>query len=105
MCRASGTTDREEVLVDLRVGQVVAGDVGDPADALVDVVLVRVGDHVLGQLFLVAEERLLVEEGGHVAVHHARVVTHPHLPVEGSVVRRWAGVAPKMRNMLITRSV
>ena len=80
-CSLFLSTDREEVFVDLRVGQVVAGDVGDAADALVDVVLVRVGNHILSQRLLVAEEGLLVQERRHVAVHHAGVVTHSNLPV------------------------
>ena len=35
-------------------------------------------NNILGNLLLVAEESLVVLEGGEVAVHHLRVVAHAH---------------------------
>ena len=55
------------------------GDVGQRADSLVDVVLVGVVDDVLGHALLVAEQALVVVEGGEVAVDHLGMVADTDL--------------------------
>lgn len=69
----------KEVPVHLGVRQIVARDVGEETHALVDVVVVRVLDDVLGQLVLAGEEALVHVEGGQVRVHHLGVVPHTNL--------------------------
>ena len=78
----------EEVLVGVLGGQVELADVGLGQDGLEDVVLVRVGHDVLGDLVGVAEPAQLLAVGLQVAVHQQRVDAHADgvLPDEGDFV-------------------
>lgn len=69
----------EEVAVHVGVRQIVSGYVGQRAQPLVDVIVLRVLDDVVADRFLVREERLVVVVRGQVTVHHLRVVSHAHL--------------------------
>lgn len=61
------------------IGQVVPGDVGQRAQALVDMIVLRIVDDVVADCLPVAEERLVVVVCGQVTVHHFRMISHPHL--------------------------
>ena len=69
----------EEVAVRLRVGQVVARDVGHGAQALVDAVLFGVVHDAPRHRLLVAKHAHVVVERGEVAVHHLCVVADSNL--------------------------
>ena len=93
----------EEVLVGLLGGQVKLADVGLGQDGLEDVVLVRVGHDVPGDLVGVAEPAQLLGVGVQVAVHQQGVDAHADgvLPDEGDFVLQlvldhlWGGVEGK----------
>jgi len=69
----------EEVAVDFRIRKIVARDVRQRGESLVDVVVLRMVDNVVSDALLVAEQRLVVVERVQVAVHHLGVVAHAHL--------------------------
>lgn len=72
----------EEVSVGLRVGQVVAGDVGEGAEALVDVVVLGVLDDGFRHHLLVPEDGLVVVVGCQVAVDHLGVIPYSYLEID-----------------------
>ena len=65
--------------VGVGVGQVVPGDVGHGANAVIDVVVLRVVDDVLGYSLGVAKHALFAVEGSQVNVHHLGMVSNPYL--------------------------
>lgn len=69
----------EEVPVHVRIRQVVPRYVGQRAQPLVDVIVLRVLDDVVADRLLVTEERLVVVVRGQVAVYHLRVISHADL--------------------------
>ena len=54
----------EEVSVGVRIREIIARDVGQGGEALVDVILARVVDDVCSHLLLVSKHALVVEECG-----------------------------------------
>ena len=76
----------EEVSVDVRVGQIVPRYVGQGAETLVDVIVLRVLDDTVRCLLLLGEEALVVVVGRQVAVNHLRVVTHSYLQLQFHII-------------------
>ena len=66
----------EEVSVGVWIREIIARDVGQGGEALVDVILARVVDDVGSHLLLVSKHPLVVQEGCEVAVDHLGVVPH-----------------------------
>lgn len=77
----------EEVTVRLRVGQIVARDVRQRGQSLVDVVLLRVADDLVRHILFVREQRLVIVVGRQVAVDHLGMVADTHLE-RGEVINR-----------------
>lgn len=69
----------EKVPVHVGIRQIVPGDVGQRAQTLVDVIVLRVVDYVVADGLPVAEERFVVVVCGQVTVHHFCMISHPHL--------------------------
>lgn len=69
----------EEVSVGLRIWEVIAGNVGEGAEALVDVVVLRMLDDGLRNYLLVSENRLVVVVSRQVAVDHLGVIPYSYL--------------------------
>lgn len=77
----------KEVSIHFRIGQIVTRDVGQRAETLVDVVVLRMLDNVFADLLSVAEERFVVVVRGQVAVDHFGVVAHSYLCEKLKAVR------------------
>lgn len=69
----------EEVAINLGIGQIVARDVRQRRQTLVDVIVLWMIDDVVRDAFLVAKQRLVVVVGVQIAIDHLGVVTYAHL--------------------------
>lgn len=78
----------EKVPIDVGIGQVVSGYVGERAQPLVYVIVLRVVDDVVANRLLVAEERLVVVVRGQIAVDHLCMIPHPDLKIDNGQPRR-----------------
>lgn len=76
----------EKVPVHVWIGQVVSGYIGQGAEPLVNVIVLRVLDDVVANGFLIAEERLVVVVRGQITVDHFRVVPHSDLKCSCDVI-------------------
>lgn len=69
----------EEILVDIWIGQIVSRNVSQRRESLVDVIVAWILDDVVGDLFLVAEQRLMVVVSSQIAIDHFCMVTYANL--------------------------
>lgn len=83
--------ETEEILVDFSVWQIVTRNVAERAQTFEDVVGVWVFDDVISRSFFVAEESLLVEEGGQITIDHLGMVSNSHL-LNTFDIRSWFSV-------------
>lgn len=69
----------EEVAIDLRIRQIVARNVRQSGEALINVVVLRMIDNVVSDALLVSEQGLMVVECVQVTVYHLGVIANTHL--------------------------